>query len=508
MMDGLRLDERAAPFRVSRWLGRVLSFTVGALVSLELLGCAHGVEWASQNSNVSADEDADHHAGVTMDATFPEAEAASGAEAGATDSAGDGGARDEGGDADATYDGGDAGPSLVATSQVCKLINGQAESDPTANKAATLANLAGTELGIPVEVGGTLYFFFGDSHGYKGIWAPNQSLPDAVGYSLDSATALATTPDLLCSDLRFLTLSSASSLGPTIDPSIMADFAATAMNAPVGQQIGSFVHNPSGDSQTTWWQNLPGTSEVPSGAFSYGSDLYVLYTTVAAPTDTTMKASYLARWSGPTTHDIPSFNILYSVDERFDSAGALYGDFINVATETSGNYVYLFGTGDFRKSPVRLARKALSSLDTAGSFELYDAASGTWGSSRGAPIVTTPGYGETSVRYFSAINRWMFLAADLDMHTQIVARFADKPEGPWSAPVIVEDMADPAFISQYCCGTTCAGSQMIHCSQGTLYGAYLLPEIAVHADGSFTVTYTMSTGNPYDVVLMKATFSG
>jgi hypothetical protein len=390
---------------------------------------------------------------------------------------------------------------------VCKLINGQAEGDPTTNQTPTLANLVGTDLGIPLEVGGTLYFFFGDSHGYKGIWQPGQSFPDALGYSLDSASAVAAKPDLLCGDLRFVTLSPSSSLGPTIDPSIVADFAAPTMNAPSGQAVSTYVHNPSGDSQNSF-PNLPGTSEVPSGAFTYGSDAYLFYTTVASSSDTTMKASYLARWSAPSTQAIPSLDILYTVDERFSSGSAMYGDFVNVATETSGSYVYLFGTGDFRKSPVRLARKALLSLMTPGGFELYDAASGTWGTARGAPIVATPGYGETSVRFLSAINRWMFLAVDLDMHAQIVARFADQPEGPWSSPIVVEDMSDPAFVTDYCCGTSCTGEQMIHCSGSTFYGAYLLPGITVNGDGSFTVDYTLSTGNPYDVVLMQATFSG
>jgi hypothetical protein len=333
-------------------------------------------------------------------------------------------------------------------------------------------------------------------------------LPDAVGYSLDSATAIAAKPDLLCSDLRFLTLSPGSSLGPTIDPSIVADFAAPAMGAPSGQSVTTYVHNPSGDSQNSF-PNLPGTSEVPSGAFTYGGAAYVFYTTVVSPTDTTMKASYLARWSGPSTQAIPAFDVLYSVDERFGSTSALYGDFVNVAAEASGSYVYLFGTGDFRKSPVRLARKALSSLASVGGFELYDAASGTWGTARGAPILTTPGYGETSVHFFSAINRWMLLAVEFDVHPQIVARFADQPEGPWSAPIVIEDMTDPTFGSQYCCGQSCTGQQMMNCNGSTtFYGGHLLPEIAVQSDGSFTVDYTLSTGDPYDVVLMQATFSG
>jgi len=485
----------------SRWLGAAILTAIGASGPIDLLGCAHGVDAAPQISTTAGDASAsasDEDAAIGVDA---------GGRLDATDATSatppDGAAETDVGATESAA----TGPMHLAKQQVCKLINGQAEGDPTANKTPTLANLVGTELGIPVEASGTLYFFFGDSHGYKGIWPLGQSLPDAVGYSLDSATALAASPDLLCSDLRFVTLSPGASLGPTIDPTIVADFAAPAMNSPSGQSVSTFVHNPSG-ATGNWFPNLPGTSEVPSGAFSYGSDLYVFYTTVASPSDTTMEASYLARWQGPSTQNIPSLDVLYSVDERFGSASALFGDFINIAAETSGNYLYLFGTGDFRKSPVRLARKALSSLAAGGGFDLYDAASGTWGTTQGAPILTEPGYGETSVRFFSAINRWMFLAVEFDTHPQVTARFADQPEGPWSAPVVVEDMLDPGFSSQYCCGTTCTGQQMIHCGQNSFYGAYLLPEVAVQNGGNFTVTYLLSTGDPYDVVLMQATFSG
>jgi hypothetical protein len=222
-----------------------------------------------------------------------------------------------------------------------------------------------------------------------------------------------------------------------------------------------------------------------------------------------MKASYLAKWPTPATNGLPDFDILYQLDESFDSKGTLYGDFVNVATEVSGNYVYFFGTGVYRKSTVHLARKDLASLDAPGGVELYDAATGQWGTTRGAPIIALTAYGETSVRNFAALNRWMFLAEDFFNHNQIVARFADRPEGPWSDPptVVFDDSLLP--ISPYCCGTTCAGSQqIIHCGSGGTYGTYLLPEVTQSAGGSFTVLFTMSTWSPYNVVLMKATFTG
>jgi hypothetical protein len=38
-------------------------------------------------------------------------------------------------------------------------------------------------------------------------------------------------------------------------------------------------------------------------------------------------------------------------------------------------------------------------------------------------------------------------------------------------------------------------------------GAYLLPGVQAHADGSFTVVYTLSSFDPYNVALFTTTFT-
>src|SRR5206468_1114377 len=126
------------------------------------------------------------------------------------------------------------------------------------------------------------------------------------------------------------------------------------------------------------------------------------------------------------------YDIQYAIDERLDTAGALGGDFINIAAVAAGDYVYLFGTGAYRASAVHLARKRLDALATPGGFDVAPTA-----------IIAAAGYGETSVRYYAAIDRWMFLAEEqLAGANRIVARFADHAEGPWSDAIVVHDMAD------------------------------------------------------------------
>ncbi len=382
-------------------------------------------------------------------------------------------------------------PVLQSTAEVCKLLSNLDTSDPTANQVQFRANVLGADLGIPVETGDNIFVFFGDTIGFAGIWGAGQSHPDAVGYVRGAD------PTLACANLGILTLPAAQSIGPTVDPRVQADFAGAVMAAPPGGSLGDYIHNPAGGGGTTF-PYLPGDFEVPSGAFPFAGRIYITYTTVVSPSDVTMAGSYLARWTAPQTSGVPEYQILYPIDERFDAAGPLGGHFINIASEVQGDLVWLFGTGAYRASPVYVASKPLADIDSPGGFDVV-----------ADPVIAPPGYGETSVHYFAAIDRWMFLAEEqVSGMNRIVARFADSPLGPWSDDVVVADMADPTFRASYCCAVdnNCTGVSFMNCDHTGFYGSYLFPELVVNADGSFTVTFTLSSFDPYNVALFHATF--
>lgn len=371
-------------------------------------------------------------------------------------------------------------PVLESSDELCKLFSNANPWDPTANAVQFRANVRGADLGIPVVAGDRLYLLFGDTMGFAGIWGDGESHPDAVGY----ASGGGTDPIALCDGLRLLTLPPEASIGPTLDPRIEADFAGAAMTPPPGHALAEYIHNPAGS-----FANLPGDFEVPSGGFAIGDALYALYTTVASPSDVTMTAAYLARWDAPGTTGIPAYQIVGAIDDP---------DFVNIAAVVAGDAVYLFGTGVFRASPVHLARLPIAAIDTPAAIERVD-----------APIIATPGYGETSVRYFAAIDRWMFLAEELaGGANRIVARFADAPTGPWSDAIAIHDMADAGFRARYCCAVddACAGDEFMNCDRTGFYGAYLFPDVELGADGRFTITYTLSSFDPYNVALFRATF--
>ena len=408
-------------------------------------------------------------------------------------------------------------PALTDFGEQCKLINNLHLDDPTLNNTHLHYNLRATDLGIPVAHGNDLFVFFGDSAGYRVIWPLGpESLPDAVGYAGVPASEVAANPAMLCDNLKFLHLAPENSIGPQYG--LESDFAAQWMNPPAGQPISNFVKNPAGPRGANAFPNLPGDFEVPSGAFSHNGNIYVFYTTVQTnPLE--MKGSYLAKWTAPTTSSMPAYQVLYQVDQRFNSNGQMKGRFINIAPVVSGAYVYLFGTGQYRQSNVYLGRKALATLETAGGYETYDPSKNRWVSSSTtvAGIVTKVGLetakiGELSVRFFPTLNRWVMMDEEITSLTgnRIVARFADAPTGPWSQPVKVARMEDTAFRTPYCCAggdpNVCEGNEIIHCDRAGFYAPYMLPSPIINGDGSFTVSFTMSTWDPYNVALMYATF--
>ncbi len=384
----------------------------------------------------------------------------------------------------------------------CKLINDRNLDDPTANDTHQRANLRGSDLGIPVVHGSNLFFFFGDTAGDQVIWPLGpESLPDAVGYAAVPAAQVATNPSLLCSQLRFLHIDSATG-------SADADFAGAWMTPPPGHAIGQYVHNPSGPPGANAFPNMPGDFEVPTGAFSHGGSIYIFYSIVEVnPLD--MRGSYMAKWRTPSTSGLPTYDVVHHIDQRFDTNGPLRGDFINIAPLVVGDYVYLYGTGPYRTSPVHLARKRVATLEASGGFERYDAATRAWvgPTAAAAPIVAVPAIGELSVRYFANIDRYVMLDQEVTLGNRLAARFARAPEGPWSEPVTVAAMHDGEFRDRHCCtGTDCSGERLMECERAAFYAPHMLPTAIRNPDGSFSITFLVSTHIPYNVALMTATF--
>lgn len=407
----------------------------------------------------------------------------------------------------------DAGQNAVPTEITatdlrvnCKLINGDDEDHDGPSGVQASANLKKADFGIPVAVNDHLFFLFGDSAGVKNIWQwGKESLPNAVGYSNVGFGAVVDDPKALCPNLRILKANA-------------TDFAGAAMIAPDGQELSDYIRFPAGPIKENEFPQIPGNSEIPTGAFERNGNIYIFHTTVdGISSKPKMRESYLARWSAPTPNSKPAYQILYRVDGWYIGANLLRGNFIRIAPVAydnhEGDYVYLFGTGvgnngELRQSQVYLARKRVADIETKGGFTRYDPDTKDWvaANKETRGIIDTESVGELSVRYYDKIQKFVMLTQE---YTFLHARFADKPEGPWSAPVEIANMKEGgAFHSRYCCsGSTCPGDKIFYCQDSGLFAPYLLPKMQPPSGNSFSLSFTISSWLPYNVAWMTATFS-
>lgn len=399
-------------------------------------------------------------------------------------------------------------PALAEQGFVCKLVSDTELDDPSANHTHTRFNLRGTDLGVPVIAAERLHLFFGDTVGYRVIWDFGED-PDAVGW-IDAAT-VAADPSALCDSLAFLVTPDVPSVAAGTDPSVERDFAGAAMAPPAGETLAQYIAQPAGP-----FDFMPGTFEVPSGALGRGDQVWLFYAGLVELAPTRATLGYLATWN---VGDLPSYQIVRPIDRLGD--GALGGHFIQIAPVEREGTVWMFGTGDYRRSGVYLARVASDALATGDGTELFDPIAGSWSEAATltseqraaiAPMFDSDGVGELGVQWIPEAEAWIAVyqrelhdAGGNIVDNRIVLRSAAAPEGPWSDALTIIDMADPAFQLAHCCGATCPGEQLLHCDVAGLYGAYPLPLVrtTITADGpELEIPYVVSTWDPYNVVLM------
>jgi hypothetical protein len=423
---------------------------------------------------------------------------------------GSGGGAGGSGGARLRYDG-----TLLERKYLCKLISNEHIDDPTANHTQTRFNLRGADLGVPVVSGDELLLLFGDTVGYKAIWDFGED-PDSVG-RVPLASVLAD-PAALCDELDFYVTPDVPSVAHGQDPAIERDFAGAWMAPPGGEAIGAYLAQPAGP-----FASMPGTFEVPGGALSLGGGAVMAFYAglVETSPETRATSSFLARWDSPATTG-PNYQIVRRLDSL--AGGALGGHFIQAAPVAIGDAVYLYGTGNYRRSGVYLARVPAAALESGEGQELYDPAAGQFVLAAAltqaereavSPIFETDGVGELSLVWVEAAGvlvalyqRQAYGPGGGLVDNRVVARVAPGPTGPWSDAVTITDMADPIFRALHCCGATCPGAQILHCEKAGLYGAYLLPTVKTTPAGGddldLELPMLVSTWDPYNVALFSA----
>ncbi|HBX19934.1 MAG TPA: hypothetical protein DEF88_05775, partial [Porphyromonadaceae bacterium] len=182
-----------------------------------------------------------------------------------------------------------------------------------------------------------------------------------------------------------------------------------------------------------------------------------------------------------------------------------------------GDGLVLFASGDYRKSQIYLAYQPITEIKNKKSIKYFA------GIKDGKPLwnkkeedaqpifrLTNPGVGELSASYNKFIKKWILLY-NHDDPRGINLRTADAPWGPWSEPrVIFQPWDDKGYCHFIHTSWEFENCDNLHNKGrenewGGEYGPYQFEHFATGDNQSTTIYFTMSTWNPYDVVLMKST---
>ena len=392
----------------------------------------------------------------------------------------------------------------------------------------TQCRLYGTDLGTPLDFGPgrELWFLFGDawSATVKPV-SDHLKVPLLEPALYDDSEALRHPYNR---DHPF-----------NADPVGRAEASVTAKNLDGAFQLNFFAATKPGQSQEYATLEIPGvnllTEQVPTGAINTPSGVYVFATGKPFhegddPKKKVPQCSWVALWSDLTSlRTEPPY--LFS-EGRFANYLVPVVGGVNDGTRTPGHpekgaVVWLWGTGfPNRQSSVRLAYVPLGEIGDSKeigdvkqrlrgeAWRFFHGSNGavSWVAqeSRATPVFNCPCVGEFSVAWNKHLGLWLMLYACADPRG-ILCRWAADPWGPWSEGVIIfepwEDNGYKHFIhspeptNPNEDGQSDLGRET---DAGGEYAPIMIPRYTLGSRGFTKIRYTMSTWNPYTVVMMES----
>jgi len=349
---------------------------------------------------------------------------------------------------------------------------------PTRSRTLTRYGIEGTDLGYSFEHDGRVFFLFGDTVGRLG------GAKDTI------ATTTATDPEA----------------GVPLD--FLREGADYLTIEPPGIRMGAF--------------------EVPVSGISLAGRMYVMVRTnhtadfkedAAALTD----RSVLTRFVPPA-----SFQPLRTISQL--PAGHFATTSIHLEPNgpsdglpPGGPYVFIWGTGAYRKSDVFLSIVPASHFEGGTGTQFYA------GLSQGKPIWSTSEadarpvhengtLGDVSVTWSRDLQLWlMTYDRRAPLPRGIAFTYSRTPWGPWAEPQLLLDPQRDA-VGRYIhransddglAGPVIGKANQAHPNavQGGVYAPFVIERFTRARDHELLLYYVMSTWNPYVVVLMKSRFA-
>lgn len=245
-----------------------------------------------------------------------------------------------------------------------------------------------------------------------------------------------------------------------------------------------------------------GPFEIPSYGVSVGRNIYVVFTTDHSP-EKTMGRSIV----GFSRDDGRTFTKLYKLSED---------KFINVALWLSDDWLYIFGSGDYRKSSVCLARvrpadfRRPSKLQYFNGIDTENQPQWSRRESAATPLFQHNVVGELSVAFCEPLNRYVMLY-NSEEPRGITLRSAVSPWGPWTDGIVIfHPWRDKGYgYFMHISSKFDGKSDTLHDPKretdwGGEYGPYLISRFTTGTEKRCSLYYAMSTWNPYQVVIMRS----
>src|SRR5262249_12485141 len=416
-------------------------------------------------------------------------------------------------------------PNVVRgkTRKVVQLV-GDIDRQRGRNPPQTFAKyrLYGTDLGTPLDFGPShdLWFLFGDA--WTAVRQEDGSLKPKIDLDDNSA----------------LTFPYNKHHPFNADPVGVAPPNVTAQNLDRTFEL-EFVVAPKPDQDQGYATlEIPGvtllTSKVPTGAINTPGGVYVFATgkSFVEGGDPAgiggTNVSWVARWSDLTTLKTeppylfswgPFANYLVPAVGGMDDGTGTPGH------PTEGAVVWLWGTGfPNRQSSVRLAYVPLNQIGDSQEIVIYghhlfDIRSNAWrffrntdtgiswvdDESQATPLFNSCSVGEFSVAWNKYLGLWLMLY-QCGNPRGVLCRWAVHPWGPWSDGIIIfEPWGDNGYRHfMHVPNLDDLSDRGRENDWGGEYAPIIIPRYTLGSGTTTKIRYTMSTWNPYTVVIMES----
>jgi hypothetical protein len=321
--------------------------------------------------------------------------------------------------------------------------------------------------------------------------------------------------------------------GDTISPSPSENYLASdtmASSVSTDPSRGLFLDFFTNNDGSPYFVRIPGVrmgaGEVPHAGIRLNGSTYIVVNT---GTDINLPDRHINEYSVLTRFDETNrrFTVLRTISSRPN------GRFVTTALRQSGNDVYIFGLGVYRGSDVYLSVVGAADFESGRGTRYFTGlvnGQPTWSTSEGdaVPVVldnplnvpnATPGVGNVSVIYSNELRLWLMTYDSVRSEPEargFYFSYASEPWGPWQRPQLIfnatRDGAAGTFIhdpritpGDRLTGPTIGPNDPVT-TPGGPYAPYMIERFTRVSGPTLSIYYTLSTWNPYTIVMMRSDF--